>query len=459
MQQKTMIIAIIAAAIIVVAGCAAALTVIGGDDKEVEVNPDESSIRLRIYGNANGDDYINNDDIKIVQKIIDENIVDWKKTYYFADADHDGKITENDIDVIKKIINGEKTKMWYENCFSTKDKLDGSNDRIDSYVNYPIGTKVGCEYLALDLLNALGVYNYMTAVDASTASIYDDSTYPGVRSLPVIGPKDGFDLESLAKLHKNGTIETVVMWTGGTATNYLWDTAQKSGLADEISFVMVPCQGKNCVNGVLMLACMFGDQALSEKYVKWYDKGLDRLDKIGDTVDKKTVLVVQMFNNTTKSGLQAYKQYQSPALWFSEIVNFVENTAGNKGFLKLGSAEARQAQLEQYNTSEMIVMTQPSADDTYENYNSWVEKKMNELFVNLPIYENQKIYTIDFTLMPFLGGPAACYLLAAQLYPDAFSMEDAFAFVQEYIDNFMPVKHDAHYGFTYTGDGYYPYKG
>ena len=106
-----MIIAIIAAAIIVVAGCAAALTVIGGDDKEVEVNPDESSIRLRIYGNANGDDYINNDDIKIVQKIIDENIVDWKKTYYFADADHDGKITENDIDVIKKIINGEKTKM------------------------------------------------------------------------------------------------------------------------------------------------------------------------------------------------------------------------------------------------------------------------------------------------------------------------------------------------------------
>ena len=61
--------------------------------------------------------------------------------------------------------------------------------------------------------------------------------------------------------------------------------------------------------------------------------------------------------------------------------------------------------------------------------------------------------------MPFLGGPAACYLLAAQLYPDAFSMEDAFAFVQEYIDNFMPVKHDAHYGFTYTGDGYYPYKG
>ncbi len=457
-MNRNAIFAVIAVAIILVAAVAAYTVIKDDEEGEISVIPD-AEIRLRIYGNANGDDFINSDDVKIIQKIIDEEISDWKDQYYFADANHDGHITAEDIEVVQKIIDGKNVKMWYENCFSTKDRLDGSNERIDSYVNYPIGKKVGCEYTTIDFLAVLGVYDYFVAVDSNTINAYGDDTYPGISSATVMGPRNNLDIESLADLNQKGVLDTVIMWTGGTATNYLWDTAQKSGLADKISFVMVPCQGENCINGVLMLAAMFGDQGLSKKYAAWYEEGMNLLDRIGDTIEKKEVLVVQMFSSTEKSSLQAYKQYQSPALWFSTVIDFVDNTAGTTGFLPLGSAQALQHQLEMYGTEEMIVMTQPPASQSYENYNKWVEDKMNSLFVNLPIYEAQKIYTIDFGLMPFFGGPAACYLLAAQLYPDDFSLEDAFEFAQEYIDSFMPVQHDAHQGYTYTGDGYYPYKG
>ncbi len=451
--------AIIAVVIIAVAGVAVFFALGNGSSYEPAAY-DDSDVRLRIYGNANGDDVIDDKDVKTIQKIIDEDIKDWKTSYYFADANHDGSITSADVDVVNKFIKKESTKMWYENSFSTKDSYaDGVNKRIDSYVNYPIGHKVGCEYLTVQFLCVLGVYDYFKATDATTVNNYGEETYPGITSIPSMGQRNALDLQSLEQMYKDGKLDTVIMWSGGTSTMYLWDDAVKSGVADDISFVMLTCQGKDCVNGVLMLAAMFGDQSLSTKYVKWYDSGMQKLNEIGKSVKKKTVLTIQMFQSTTQSGLQSYKQYQPPVLWFSQVINFVGDTAGSAGFHKHGSAEALQKYIEDYNVEEMIAMTQPSPDGRYENYNKWVEDKMNELFKSLPIYENQKIYTIDFDLMPYFGGPAACYLLAAQLYPDNYSMEDAFSFAQEYIDNFNPTSHNAKQGYTYTGSGYYPYKG
>ncbi len=458
-MDKKFIYAIVAVVIIAVAGVAIYFA-LGNNNSYEPAAYDDSDVRLRIYGNANGDDVIDDKDVKTIQKIIDENMTDWKTKYYFADADHDGKVTSADVDVVNKIIKKQSTRMWYENSFSTKDSYsDGVNKRIDSYVNYPIGTKVGCEYLTVQFLCVLGVYDYFKATDATMANNYGNETYPGITSIPSMGQRNALDLQSLEQMYKDGTINTVIMWSGGTSTMYLWDDAVKSGVADDISFVMLTCQGKDCVNGVMMLAAMFGDQSLSDKYVKWYDEGMEKLDEIGSKITKKKVLTIQMFESTTQSGRQSYKQYQSPALWFSQVIDFVADTAGSAGFHKHGSLEALQSYIDANNVEEMIAMTQPSADGRYENYDAWVEKKMNELFPNLPIYENQKIYTIDFDLMPYFGGPAACYLLAAHLYPESFSLEDAFSFTQSYIDTFNVTSHDALHGYTYNGSGYYPYKG
>lgn len=240
---------------------------------------------------------------------------------------------------------------------------------------------------------------------------------------------------------------------------YLWDDAEKSGVADDVSIIMVQCQGQYCINGALMMACMLGDQSLSDKYKNWYDGAMEKLDQIGSTITKKTVLPVQMMSSTKTDGLRCYNQYLGPALWFNTIFNFIPTSQGKTGFTIAGTSESLQAIIESNNIEEVVLLCIPTSSGEYENFNSWAESKMNELFKTLPVYENQKMYLTWFGLQPFYGGPAACLLLAAQLYPDNFSLDEAFEFTQEYIDQFTMVEHDAHQGYTYTGSGYYPYNG
>lgn len=463
------IIAILVVVVVVIVAAAAAVVVLNDDDDD-KYEPEaysDSGVRLKIYGNANGDDVIDSKDIDTIQMIIDANNdsdttkhIDWKSSYYFADANHDGKIDSSDIQYVQDIIDKKKVKMWYETAFAVKDTYaTGENKHLDAYVNYPVGHKIGCEYTMADLLCVLGVYDYFAATDNVTPGTYGNATYPGIESLPSMGTYNDLKIETLEQMYKDGTIDGVIMWSGGTSTMYLWDDAVKSGVADDVSIFMLQCQGPYCINGVLMMACMLGDQSLSDKYSQWYDSAMEKIDKIGDTVQKKKVMTVQMTTGTTSSTLRAYGQYLGPAIWFNKILTFVDPLQNTSKIYPVGTAESLQDMLEAYNIDEMVLICIPKSDGEYENFNSWAEGRLHDLFQTLPIYENQKIYLTWFGLQPFYGGPASCMLLAAQLYPDDFSMDEAFEFTQEYIDMFTEVHHDAHQGYTYTGSGYYPYNG
>ncbi|MCQ2078454.1 MAG: dockerin type I repeat-containing protein [archaeon] len=453
-MQKNAIIAILAAVVIVAAG--GVVLLMNGNSNNGAYTPsayDDSDVRLRIYGNANGDDIIDSNDVKTIEKIIDDKNANWKTEYYFADANHDGVIDSKDVDAVRDIIAGKPMKMWYESAFSTKDKFDGSNDRIDAYVNYPLGTKIGCEYSDVDILSVLGVYDYFSATSETAQADYGNTLYPGISDKPTMGAKDDLSLEAIGALHNEGKLDTVIQWTGGTSTNYLWDSAKASGLTDKVSFVMVMVQGERCVNGALMLACMLGDQSLSDEYVHWFDAAMKTLGKL-DNVEKKTCLVMKTFNPDNLSNCSAYNQYQSPALWFSKVINFTEQTAGKKGFTSLGTAEAIKAAMG--DTDFVICQTKHTPKVTNQTeYNTWAAAKIQSIFENLPVYDAHRVYTIDFSLMPFFGGPAGCLLLASQIYDDVISWEDASRMVDDYCSKFMPEGSNTakgmEWGFTYTG--------
>ncbi len=443
-------IAVAVIGILIIASAAILLLPKGGDEDK---SYDSNSVRLKIYGNADGNDVIDQNDVDLIKKLVNEDAKDWKEKYYFADADHDGKLTSNDVAVVEKIIAKQQTKMWYETAFSTKDHIDGSNDHVDAYVNYPIGTKIGCEYSDVDILSVLGVYKYFSATSITAQSDYGDSLYPGISKLPTLGQKDGLTIESLAAATDNGTIDTLIQWTGGTSTNYIWDDAHRSGLTDKLSIVMVTVQGEHCIDGALMLACMLGDQSLSEPYKEWYTEAMSNLAKIDSSV-KKTCIVMKTFNADNLSNCSAYNQYQSPALWFSKIINFTDATAGKTGFTPLGSAEAIQSAIG--DTTFVLCQTKHTPKVTNQaEYNDWCSAKLESIFSNLPVYENKSIYTIDFSIMPFFGGPAGCMLLASQIYPDLISWDTAQQIVNDYCSKFMPPGSNTakgmEWGFTYTG--------
>ena len=441
--QSKIIIAAAAAVIIAVAGIAA-IAVLGNDDgQDKTFNPyDSDSVRLKILGNADGSDAIDSDDVDLINRIIEANSdedetkhIDWKTQYPFADADNDGDVDADDAALVQKFINKESAKMYYLNYYGNV-----------TYVNYPVGQHIGAEYLQLQILPIIHSYSMLTAIDTTTPTMYGDSMFPGITKLESLGNWREITVETMTKLNSEGKLDTLLQWTGGQNSDYLWDKAYESGIADKVSIVIVPCQGPRCIEGILEVACMLGDQSLSDDYREWYDSIIDSFSGI---TEKKTVTAVRGYS-TDQSTIAAFGSEQGPALWFNEIINFQEAYVGKTNFTSLGYEGFSSSA-----TDEVIVMFQKPASVTYEGFNNYVEEIYKALFPETSQYKNQTLYAISFEIMPYAAGPAGCYILASYLYPDMFDTEKALDCLQEYLDSFgIRSGANARQGYTYTGSGY-----
>lgn len=117
--MNTKIIATVAVAIIVVAGIGAYILIGNNDDSEPFKN---YGGRLMVFGNANNDDYIDNDDLETVKQIINDG---WdKEKNPYADANNDGDVNEKDIEYIEKMIKREPMTLTYINVNGDKKTID-----------------------------------------------------------------------------------------------------------------------------------------------------------------------------------------------------------------------------------------------------------------------------------------------------------------------------------------------
>ena len=174
------------------------------------------------------------------------------------------------------------------------------------------------------------------------------------------------------------------------------------------------------------------------------------MDSIEDKIEggKKTITAVRCYS-TNVSEIAAFGSAQGPALWFNKVINFQDAYVGKTNFTNIGSVENFTASA----TSEVVVMFQKNVD--WDQFNTHVESYLSAVYSATSQFKNEKMYVVDFEIMPFAAGPAGCYILAAHLYPELFDLDDALDFLQEYLDDFAVREGaDARKGFTYTGDGY-----
>lgn len=442
MPSSKQITAIAMTAVLLISGIGAFISDAQADATTTGVDAEINGVddvRLQIYGNADGDDDIDTDDIDTINTIVSEKITDWETKYPFADADQDGTITSADADVVQDIIDKKEVKMYYLN-------FKGGV----SYVNYPISHNIMCDYSTFELLCATHTMDDLMAIDQS-ATIYIGK-YDKLSDcivIPTNGNSAEHTLESLAAAMSQG-VGTLIQWTGGGATNYLWEMENIDEIASELSIVSLTIQGPNCINGALMFAQMLGDITLADDYKEWYDEAVGLFDAIGTTIEKKTISCIRCFESDVYGTYRMYGSEQSPALWFNKVVDFQESYVGKTGFTVLNSLE----ELVSTATDEIILMTQRRDGTTYEEFDAFCEERLQTLYGNTEQYANGTIYMIEWEAMPFFSGPAGCYILAAYLYPEYFDLEDAYAFLQTYLDLFSPNEDaDAHVGFTYKAVG------
>jgi iron complex transport system substrate-binding protein len=142
MDKKIVIVLVVA--VVAIAAVAAAILLMNGGEKGPVY---EYEGRLPIFGNANNDDYINNDDVQFIQDIIDGKttgsvVVSVLDGYdgstinrSLADANADGVVDSKDVELVKKMVKREHgIKISYVNV-----------DNVLSTCKYPL-TTIGLAY-------------------------------------------------------------------------------------------------------------------------------------------------------------------------------------------------------------------------------------------------------------------------------------------------------------------------
>lgn len=128
MDKKVMIIAVVV--VVVAVAAIGAFVLMNGNGGGSEYKNIES--KLMIYGNANGDFTVDNDDVDVIQNIIDGKDGYTLAKYPLADANGDGKVNTADIELTKKIIKRENGITINVLCLG----VDGKDTMVS--VKYPL---------------------------------------------------------------------------------------------------------------------------------------------------------------------------------------------------------------------------------------------------------------------------------------------------------------------------------
>lgn len=172
-MQKNVIVglcAVIVVAVVVVAGIAVFLNKDKDDFKLPEYQKDTGTV----YGNADGNCYIDSTDKKVMQKIIDGDAS--LEDYPFADANLDGVVNEKDIEIVDKYMDKESVTL----------KVLDAEDKV---------INVACPIDKMILLcgsNLAPLINILDISDKVVAAAYTSEKFNDIRDYPIAkGVKDG----------------------------------------------------------------------------------------------------------------------------------------------------------------------------------------------------------------------------------------------------------------------------
>ncbi len=170
-KTNAIIIAAVAIAIVVIAAAAILLT-----QGNSEYRSSDNTGRLMIMGNADNNDYLDNDDVKKLEEL--KGTSDWMTKYPLADANNDGSITDADIEMVKKMVKRENMDIYYAYSSGT--------DLVINKVSYPIKN-----YLLVgdDVSIALQSIKSTSKCKGVAVSDFDDPINSWVGSLERIGNK------------------------------------------------------------------------------------------------------------------------------------------------------------------------------------------------------------------------------------------------------------------------------
>lgn len=209
-----------------------------------------SEYTLEIFGNANMDGTIDEDDIEYVLGIIEGT----NEATELADANYDGEIDEGDVNQIELIIRGEEKMMTF---IDAQDKAITVNKPIDRIVTLPPSS--------LDTVRAIGAAENVVGISTFLDEVY----FPDLSKLPSVG-SSWFtpDYEAIIELDPD------VVLTLGNYTPDIEDVMAPAGITViriELNVVeLIPAETKK-------LGYILDREDEATEFVNWYTEWTDEI--------------------------------------------------------------------------------------------------------------------------------------------------------------------------------------
>ena len=371
---------------------------------------------LYIFGNANMDGAIDDQDIAYVQDIIDGK----EKRTELADANHDGVVNSEDIDQIKQIIQGDEDTLTL---------IDTANRTVT--LKMPIERIVAVTDDSAEALRVLHATDKVVGVSVETL---ENFVYlPEFNQTPNVGKWNEPDIERILTLDP----DLVISYKSATPKYIepkLNDTHIPSVALDLYRADDLPAEMK-------MLGYIVGKTAEADKYLELFNEVTDTVSEKTSTIPEDKRVRVYLEGS---ADLKTYTKGKGGdlACTMAGGVNLASNLEGSY-------PEVESEWVMVQNPEVIVRLAQPSEIPCgYEiDDPSGFEAKRDEILArtgwsNITAVKDNRVHMLLYEFGASPGVPVTIAYMAKWFYPELFEDLDPQAIHQEYLTEIQGMDYD-----------------
>ena len=218
---------------------------------------------LEIFGNANGDDTINMQDVTYTELII----LEYRDRTQLADAKYDGRINMQDVTQIELIILGREKELTL---------IDGAERTVT--VKKPVERIITLTASSPEVLRSLGIMDKIVGVDTYTPAKKD--FYPELQALPTVGTAWKPDCEAILSLYP----DVVFTYSTRPPEDYMDDFE-----GTDIAVIRFSFHIQDYISEISRLGYVFGEREKAADVIDFHQSYMDLIDEEieGLTEDEK----------------------------------------------------------------------------------------------------------------------------------------------------------------------------
>jgi len=372
------------------------------------------SFTLKIYGNANMDNVIDEKDIEYIRGIVSGT----QSPTMFSDVNLDGMIDENDAVLAEKIVTGTEENLTI---------IDSANSTIT--VKYPINSLVSLNQHSAECIKILGEEEKIIGVEQYAA----DKTefFPDLSKLPVVKSGSDCDFEKILSLHPDVAI--AYGWNGAVSSSLEYGKS----LEPHVTVIGLNLyQPFNISQEMAQLGYLMGNPKMAYEFIDFYESYLD-------TINERISQIPE--DNRVRVYLEQNKDFAAASNG-SGLNDICTLAGGNNIALGLaGSSPTVDQEWVIQENPEIIVKTANHGNKYmgYEKENATDVRALRESIINRTGWKTIKAVQDDmvFILSDSNAAKPTFFIgvayLAKFFYPDLFTDLDPQDIHQEYLTRFQ----------------------